>query len=81
MPIYQSQEFQKSDDYFGSALYPMFAEIAQNIQPLHRGPITLDSGKATRELIQALLQGGDLKQALNNCVEEIAAATGLAAGK
>lgn len=81
MPIYQSQEFQKSDDYFGSAIYPMFAEIAQNIQPLHRGPITLDSGKATRELIQALLQGGDLKQALNNCVEEIAAATGLAAGK
>lgn len=80
-PIYQSSEFQKPDAYFGGPIYPMFAEIAKEIQPLHRGPITLDSGKATREFIEALLKGDDPQTALTTCAKAIAEATGLSAGK
>ncbi|SDG11331.1 lactose/L-arabinose transport system substrate-binding protein [Selenomonas sp. WCT3] len=80
-PIYKSQEFQKSDDYFGFAIYTMFAKVAEEIQPLHRGPISLDSSKATKELIQNVIAGKDVKSSLDAAVREIAEATGLKAGE
>ncbi|WP_187620242.1 ABC transporter substrate-binding protein [Selenomonas ruminis] len=81
MPIYKSQEFQKADEYFGFAIYTMFAQIAEEIKPLHRGPISLESGKATKELMQDILAGKDVKASLDAAVKEIAEATGLKAGE
>jgi lactose/L-arabinose transport system substrate-binding protein len=59
----------------------MFAKVAEEIQPLHRGPISLDSSKATKELIQNVIAGKDVKSSLDAAVREIAEATGLKAGE
>lgn len=80
-PIYSSTEFQKENAYFGTAIYPLFAQIATEIQPLHRGPVSLESGKATKELIQHVLSGANVDQALAEAAQAIAQATGLKAEK
>lgn len=81
MPIYNSSEFAKKNDYFGVAIYPQFVDIAKEMQALHRGPITLDTSKESSDFIKALLGGKDAKSALDEFAAQIVAVTGLSAGK
>lgn len=76
-PIYETEAFKQVDPYFGEALYPFFAKVAAEIQPMHRGPITLDCVSVTNGLMAAVMDGKDVKAALDEAAKNISEITGI----
>lgn len=77
-PIYTHPEFQKPDPYIGTPLKAEFSRSVEELKPLRRGPITLDTGKAINDLMATVTSGGNPQAALDKAAVDIAAATGLA---
>lgn len=72
-PIYETPQFRTSDPYFGGPIYPFFGDVAKNMLPMRRGPITMDTDKQTMDMIRAILKGEDPDKVMDQAAKDIAA--------
>lgn len=77
-PLYHTPEFESVDPFIGLSVNKRFAQDLDKLKPLRRGPITLDYGRAIREMMATVVAGGDPDSALDKAAADIATVTGLA---